>query len=676
MADDTSTSSGSCIRIYGPENFKDNFRIFKKEDEIRPVLAKIERIHDEVKLDNGLCFGLFDPATNILVNSVISNSEGAPPPPPLPPPRRAYAGRRRRRGWEEEDNGSRARAYMAQRSFDGLIAFLTCLFPYLPDAEALAYLDAAELDPLVAALVIISRRGIQDEFDLCSPITEAAAEVALRCSAAAAKHPDPRWFVQAWKKVLSPAVEALGDPAAPPSRETLGDAVRRALDAAAPDVLQLKGSWDLAKGRLAAASSKIYAAPPSKELPPVRAAMKRMLLATIHGLYVQALGRLPTAELRSRYHRSLLLGGYCYGPLDPVSNIIVNTIWYEQNFPTGKQFSVSMVSTQMLWRVAARSLYGLISFLCTRRQGLTPDEAVQCLLMTRADLQAADSNLSATLSADREKPLDFSDSSVFPDSPAAEESTRVASIVEAYTAAATAAFHSSPDPVPLAHPEFLAHQGFGSALEVLHARDGGPLSSEDISLLGGILQSCSSPNSKSHQQHDIAPKMEGRLFELHIIFGFNEFVSGPVHSKEKVGAYNPWTPDKYSHTHINFLAICKDRPYDPPTIFFAECGKDGADTCWCVPIIPQQPKSEQPRCVYCEHRANRIVHPATESFHGLDEFDKLFYESDRKFYTNNRAIEDCRLDIDWVHGVEDGAIYLNYCPDGDDGDEADWIQIS
>ncbi|XP_021305324.1 uncharacterized protein LOC8070719 isoform X2 [Sorghum bicolor] len=326
MADDTSTSSGSCIRIYGPENFKDNFRIFKKEDEIRPVLAKIERIHDEVKLDNGLCFGLFDPATNILVNSVISNSEGAPPPPPLPPPRRAYAGRRRRRGWEEEDNGSRARAYMAQRSFDGLIAFLTCLFPYLPDAEALAYLDAAELDPLVAALVIISRRGIQDEFDLCSPITEAAAEVALRCSAAAAKHPDPRWFVQAWKKVLSPAVEALGDPAAPPSRETLGDAVRRALDAAAPDVLQLKGSWDLAKGRLAAASSKIYAAPPSKELPPVRAAMKRMLLATIHGLYVQALGRLPTAELRSRYHRSLLLGGYCYGPLDPVSNIIVNTI--------------------------------------------------------------------------------------------------------------------------------------------------------------------------------------------------------------------------------------------------------------------------------------------------------------------------------------------------------------
>jgi hypothetical protein len=29
-----------------------------------------------------------------------------------------------------------------------------------------------------------------------------------------------------------------------------------------------------------------------------------------------------------------------------------------------------------------------------------------------------------------------------------------------------------------------------------------------------------------------------------------------------------------------------------------------------------------------------------------------------------------------VHGVEDGSVYLNYYPDGDDGDEADWIQIS
>lgn len=85
---------------------------------------------------------------------------------------------------------------------------------------------------------------------------------------------------------------------------------------------------------------------------------------------------------------------------------------------------------------------------------------------------------------------------------------------------------------------------------------------------------------------------EDHPFELHFICGVNELVSGPVRSLgEKVGDYNPWTRDKYYHTHINFLAVCKARLYDPPTLFFAECGKDGADTCWCVPVIPQKPEA-------------------------------------------------------------------------------------
>jgi hypothetical protein len=55
-----------------------------------------------------------------------------------------------------------------------------------------------------------------------------------------------------------------------------------------------------------------------------------------------------------------------------------------------------------------------------------------------------------------------------------------------------------------------------------------------------------------------------------------------------VGGYNPWTPHKYYHTHINFLAVCEGHPYDPPRLFFAECGKDGDDTCWCIPVTPQK----------------------------------------------------------------------------------------
>lgn len=373
----------------------------------------------------------------------------------------------------------------------------------------------------------------------------------------------------------------------------------------------------------------------------------------------------------------MIWGGYCYGPLDPVSNIIVNTIWCEQNFPPSKQFPLTMISTKLMWRVAAQSLYGLVSFLCTRYRGLTPDLAMQRLLVAGADLQAADPRLSTTPSATGETRLSFSGCGQVLNIPdpshiqrsAVEESVPSAGVPEAYTAAATAARHC----YPLAHKEFLASlsgvnkpaefdsevsvDGVSESIsKVLHMRDGVPLSSQDLSLLCKILDRYP---SSARQQRDLAPTKvnkgfyyhvgicssrfwgqhnrvtsmatnalenfnniaavslllahfyllnsfissnlcacamsciqsndvhllwlkEGHLFELHIICGVNEFVSGPVPSEgEDVRDYNPWTFGKYYHTHINFLAMCKARPYDPPTLFFAECGKHGADMLVC-----------------------------------------------------------------------------------------------
>jgi len=94
--------------------------------------------------------------------------------------------------------------------------------------------------------------------------------------------------------------------------------------------------------------------------------MTRALLETVHSLYLQALARLPAGELCSRFHRSQLRAGHCYGPLDPVSNIIVNTIWYDAEFPRTPELELDMVSTRSLHRIEARSMYGLVSFLCTR----------------------------------------------------------------------------------------------------------------------------------------------------------------------------------------------------------------------------------------------------------------------------------------------------------------------
>jgi hypothetical protein len=171
------------------------------------------------------------------------------------------------------------------------------------------------------------------------------------------------------------------------------------------EILHLKQSWELAESRLdhhntktklaksweRLAKSLLLRAKPQPVLPHVRAAKKRMLFATIRGFYLQAMARLPADELRARYHRSMLKAGHCYGPLDPVSNIIVNTIWYDQAaFSQSKPCTLQMISTKCLMRIVARSFYGLLSFLCTRYPDCSPDQAMGWLQMANADLRIVD----------------------------------------------------------------------------------------------------------------------------------------------------------------------------------------------------------------------------------------------------------------------------------------------
>jgi hypothetical protein len=120
-----SISSGDRVRsrIYGPETFEDEF-MCKYKEEIQAVVAKIEKIYSrahlsKVELDSGYCccLGLLDPMSNIHVNGCIYDVAAAAAEPP---------------GKGSEN--------IAKRSLDGLVAFLTCLFPYLLDAEAIRYL--------------------------------------------------------------------------------------------------------------------------------------------------------------------------------------------------------------------------------------------------------------------------------------------------------------------------------------------------------------------------------------------------------------------------------------------------------------------------------------------------------------------------------------------------------
>lgn len=198
-------------------------------------------------------------------------------------------------------------------------------------------------------------------------------EMALRCAAVAAKHPEPSLLVKGWKSVSDNLMEVsrrISGRLRPDFEAALF--VHQVLGMASPHV-EVREAWRLASVRLRRRHCSFGSV---TELPSVRAVMKRMLLARIHGFYLKALSRLPKDELTNKYHRALVMGGYCYGPLKPVANIIANMVWYEQTFPTSIELesAVTVISTGFLRRIVARSLYGLISFLCARYPLLTPDQ--------------------------------------------------------------------------------------------------------------------------------------------------------------------------------------------------------------------------------------------------------------------------------------------------------------
>ena len=58
--------------------------------------------------------------------------------------------------------------------------------------------------------------------------------------------------------------------------------------------------------------------------------LKMYLHGMIHDLYLTAFMLLPTPTSGSLM-RIILMAGHCYGSMDPVSNIIVNSIWYNKH---------------------------------------------------------------------------------------------------------------------------------------------------------------------------------------------------------------------------------------------------------------------------------------------------------------------------------------------------------
>lgn len=126
-------------------------------------------------------------------------------------------------------------------------------------------------------------------------------------------------------------------------------------------------------------------------------ALRRRLVGLIRDFYIDAISRLPTADLRTTLARGLLVGGHCYGPLHPVDNIIANSVWYNAAFPLRPEdrVEVDVICTQGTDRAARRSLDGLVACLLHICPFLSPTNALWQLVRSRADLRVAVASASA-----------------------------------------------------------------------------------------------------------------------------------------------------------------------------------------------------------------------------------------------------------------------------------------
>ncbi|KAF7003632.1 hypothetical protein CFC21_018930 [Triticum aestivum] len=622
-------------------------KIADSYDHVRKRLAMATAFKDETFVGAGLSVGLLDPATNIIYNTLTASDLRA-----------------------GETRGVLQHRDMAERSLAGLVAFLTSFFRYLAEWEAVRYLLRADTD-LVYAMRLVAHNRCLSSFQINSDTGRSVVRTALTCAALASKHMDPHHLVRSWLSPVRPLEEAVHAIQNDISNFTcVFNPLHHARKRPRMTMQPLDFAWRRAL--------ELPELPPS--VVPYRPynSMKFVLLQRIHSFYLKALALLPASELRSSYHHSMLEAGHCYGPFDPVANIIINTIWYNTVSPPTKKLELDMISTNSLLRIEARSFYGLVSFLCTSGKKLY--EAMRFLLIS--DCTLGDMSFPNALAGygDRSK------------------------ICDAFRVAGVAAWH--PDPV--AQAEFISSCSYPFSSPTITA----PLDSADVDRItrkmfqglpttpGNSLRHQSVPMHKicrraqckidqwMHEYTTVSKKVKAVLASyalasyrepmyLHVICGVNHNVSGPEY------CYDTGTPVSiYQHTHVNFLASRRD---GNPELFFAELSNDEADDgggkVLCCPVNFPQPRQEEIRCLYCDYEGTKIVHPVMEEFPfkgrdvefqkmvcGIDPYQDEASPYERQRYTNCTIIRSSSKALDWLGYVVDDWIYTDFDEEDDSDD--------
>jgi hypothetical protein len=348
-------------------------------------------------LKAGFCFGFLDPISNIITNTAAYEDSSSP----AEEANRAEQGRRgnkRKRSQVRTDKGKET-GEIAARSLRGLVAFLISYFRYLTTREALRYLCLAKADLLVALHLVEKDR------DTCAfTIHLMTTKVALTCAilsamssedlsgpAPSAHHPKVIDFVHRSLTLGSRLDEVFS--LLHPMQGHLSISTLMRLTK-----LSKHGMHVTADPRelMRHAISKFQDVSSFLSFPPhannvsvpydLELALTGVLLDKIHGFYLKAISSFPAPCLQLRHHRSLLKAGHCYGLFDPVSNIILNTIWYDTMFPPDHEFKVSMICDESLASTECRSLHGLITFIEKLFPAFSAYDAMRYLLLDNGSL--------------------------------------------------------------------------------------------------------------------------------------------------------------------------------------------------------------------------------------------------------------------------------------------------
>ncbi|KAF7047579.1 hypothetical protein CFC21_056489 [Triticum aestivum] len=119
--------------------------------------------------------------------------------------------------------------------------------------------------------------------------------------------------------------------------------------------------------------------------------LKMYLYGMIHNLYVQAFKMLRAPSGSTM--RSILMAGHCYGPCDPLSNIIINSVWHEtcgSVLPASDRMMLKeyndILDPLSLLRLVVRSLEGLANLALSVDPQSSIARALEKLCSARCDL--------------------------------------------------------------------------------------------------------------------------------------------------------------------------------------------------------------------------------------------------------------------------------------------------